>query len=71
MHGKRGGMRGEGVCIGGACVVRGVCLVGAGRAWQERRPLQRTVRISTGMHSCIIDINLPVRTSNHNFNLSD
>ena len=31
MHG-RGGMCGGGVCIGG-------------RAWQERRPLQRAVRI--------------------------
>ena len=39
MHG-RGGMCGRGVCGRRACVVGGrVC------AWQERRPLQRTVRM--------------------------
>ena len=36
---KGGGMHGE----GGACMVKGSFM--AGGAWQERRPLQRTVRI--------------------------
>ena len=35
---------------GGACMARGgvawgICMAGRGRAWQERRPLQRTARI--------------------------
>ena len=36
------------------CVFTGVCdsVQGEGRAWQERRPLQRA---STGMHSCLIE----------------
>ena len=44
----RGGMRGRG---GGACMARGgACMAGGvvcgrGHAWQERRLLQRTVRI--------------------------
>ena len=35
------------------CVFTGVCdsVQEEGRAWQERRPLQRA---STGMHSCLI-----------------
>ena len=46
-----GGMYGEGVCMAkGMCVAKGVCMAkevvhSRGHAWQERRPLQRTVRI--------------------------
>ena len=35
------------VCVVGGTCGEGVCIVG-GRAWQERRPLQRTVRILLG-----------------------
>ena len=42
MHGK-GGMHGGGIFGRGACMVGGVH--GRGSTWQERRPLQRTVRI--------------------------
>ena len=54
-----GGMHGGGACIAGvcgrgACMSRGMCgrgacmaggMHGRGHAWQEGRPLQRTVRI--------------------------
>ena len=53
-----GGMHGGGVCMAGGMHGRSVCMVGAcmtgeggvhgkggGHAWQERQPLQRTVRI--------------------------
>ena len=59
MNGKRGCVHGEGGCVAkGACMVKGACEVkggmggkgacmagGRGHAWQERRPLQWTVRI--------------------------
>ena len=58
-----GGMHGRGCAWWGACMAGGVCgrgafVVGAacmagGRAWQERRPLQRTVRI---LLECILVI---------------
>ena len=39
---KGGGMRGN----GGTCVVKGgACMARGGHVWQERRSLQRTVRI--------------------------
>ena len=34
----------QGVCMAGGHVCQGVCMAG-GHAWQERRPLQQTVRI--------------------------
>ena len=47
---RGGGMHGRGHVLHGACVVgghawQGGCLAWRGRAWQERSPLQRTVRI--------------------------
>ena len=39
-----GGKCGRGVCMAGARMVRGACVV-RGHVWQERRPLKRAVRI--------------------------
>ena len=50
----RGSMCGRGTCVaGGGRVWQGACMAGGmcGRVWQERRPLQRTVRI---LLECII-----------------
>ena len=42
----RGGMHGRGhAWQGGACMTGDVCGGGGGHVWQERQPLQRTVRI--------------------------
>ena len=43
MHGG-GGMHGKGACVVGECAWQGACVT-QGHAWQERRPLQRAVRI--------------------------
>ena len=48
MHGRGhawwGGMHGKGACVVGECAWQGACVT-QGHAWQERRPLQRAVRI--------------------------
>ena len=71
MHGKGGGMRDEGVCIGGSMRGEGGMLGRGGTCVAGETATAADGTHPTGMHSCIIDINLPVRTSNHNFNLSD
>ena len=50
---------GGGMCSRGACMA-GACVVGGGRAWQERRPLQRTVRI---LLECIVVVEISVHLS--------
>ena len=52
MHGRGGGMcdrrdvHGDrGVCMAGGHAWWGACVAGVGSVWQERWPLQRTVRI--------------------------
>ena len=65
VHGK-GGVHGRG--HGGRHTWHGAC-VGAGCAWQERRPLQRAVRI---LLECILVISrcLNRNPTEHGFNLS-
>ena len=59
MHGRghhawQGGCAWQGTCMAGVCVWWGVCMVGeGGHAWQERQPLQQTVRI---LLECILVI---------------
>ena len=58
--GGEGDVRGKGACVVGACTTRGrawqgACMAGGGHAWQERRPLKRTVRI---LLECTLVINV-------------
>ena len=50
-----GGMCGRGVCVVGACMGGG--MHGRGQALQERRPLQRMVRI---LLECLLVVNINV-----------
>ena len=43
-HAWQGGIHGKGACVVGGMHKQGACVAG-GHAWQERRPLQRMVRI--------------------------
>ena len=44
-HAWTGQLHGRGACVVGVCMAGGVCFGGGCHAWQERWPLQRTVRI--------------------------
>ena len=59
MHGRgtcvAGGMHDKGACMAGGVYGRELCVAGWGVAWQERWPLQSTVRI---LLECILVSNV-------------